>query len=383
MPGLSAPAVLDAVLSVLPLDNFVTHAALTMQVVGDASSVPPAVAEFNTLLRQHGHPQAASLERFAFYERAAQAFAVVATGFVATKIVANDVLSVTGPETVSQRVRAYQGFTQQILSGAILPGQFISQRELMTLLDMPLGAVREMIPRLEAGGLIKTVPQRGLQIAHVDLKLIRNAFQVRSMIEREAVLAFVQSASDSELAAIEAAHQQILARANKASTTDGQLLAARLDAPDGAIKAYALFAHCFTCTKDVFAATRIAQGLSAQGIAVLRFDFTGLGSSEGDFANTNFSSNVGDLVAAAQYMADKLGAPSLIIGHSLGGAAVLAAAGQVASVKAVVTIGAPSDPSHVTRLFGDHLDTIHADGEAQVQLAGRPFTIKRQFLLDA
>jgi DNA-binding GntR family transcriptional regulator len=130
----------------------------------------------------------------------------------------------TGPETVSQRVRAYQGFTQQILSGAILPGQFISQRELMTLLDMPLGAVREMIPRLEAGGLIKTVPQRGLQIAHVDLKLIRNAFQVRSMIEREAVLAFVQSASDAELAAIEAAHQQILARANRASTTDGQLL---------------------------------------------------------------------------------------------------------------------------------------------------------------
>ena len=145
-------------------------------------------------------------------------------GFVATKIVATDVLSVTGPETVSQRVRAYQGFTQQILSGAILPGQFISQRELMTLLDMPLGAVREMIPRLEAGGLIKTVPQRGLQIAHVDLKLIRNAFQVRSMIEREAVLAFVQSASDAELAAIEAAHQQILARANTASTTDGQLL---------------------------------------------------------------------------------------------------------------------------------------------------------------
>jgi DNA-binding GntR family transcriptional regulator len=131
---------------------------------------------------------------------------------------------VTGPESVSQRVRAYQGFTQQILSGAVLPGQFISQRELMTLLDMPLGAVREMIPRLEAGGLIKTVPQRGLQIAHVDLKLIRNAFQVRSMIEREAVLAFVQSASDAELAAIEAAHQQILARANKASTTDGQLL---------------------------------------------------------------------------------------------------------------------------------------------------------------
>jgi len=145
-------------------------------------------------------------------------------GVTATKIVAPEVVTMTGPETVSQRVRAYQGFTQQILSGAILPGQFISQRELMTLLDMPLGAVREMIPRLEAGGLIKTVPQRGLQIAHVDLKLIRNAFQVRSMIEREAVLAFVQSASDSELAAIEAAHQQILARANRASTTDAQVL---------------------------------------------------------------------------------------------------------------------------------------------------------------
>ena len=145
-------------------------------------------------------------------------------GALATKSVANDSSLSPGPDAVSQRVRAYQGFTQQILSGAILPGQFISQRELMTLLDMPLGAVREMIPRLEAGGLIKTVPQRGLQIAHVDLKLIRNAFQVRSMIEREAVLAFVQSASDSELAAIEAAHQQILARANKASTTDGQLL---------------------------------------------------------------------------------------------------------------------------------------------------------------
>lgn len=144
--------------------------------------------------------------------------------FAASKNVARDGAALGRPDAVSQRVRAYQGFTQQIVSGAILPGQFISQRELMTLLDMPLGAVREMIPRLEAGGLIKTVPQRGLQIAHVDLKLIRNAFQVRSMIEREAVLAFVQSASDAELAAIEAAHQQILARANQANTTDAQLL---------------------------------------------------------------------------------------------------------------------------------------------------------------
>ena len=145
-------------------------------------------------------------------------------GFAAAKNVARDGAALGRPDAVSQRARAYQGFTQRIVSGAILPGQFISQRELMTLLDMPLGAVREMIPRLEAGGLIKTVPQRGLQIAHVDLKLIRNAFQVRSMIEREADRAFVQSASNAELAAIEAAHQQILARANKASTTDPQLL---------------------------------------------------------------------------------------------------------------------------------------------------------------
>jgi DNA-binding GntR family transcriptional regulator len=123
----------------------------------------------------------------------------------------------TGPcdlQTVSQRARAYQGFTHQIVSGGIHGGQFISQRELMALLDMPLGAVREMIPRLEAGGLIKTVPQRGLQIAHVDLKLIRNAFQVRAMIEREAILHFVHSASTDELDAIEAAHRDILRRAS-------------------------------------------------------------------------------------------------------------------------------------------------------------------------
>lgn len=164
---------------------------------------------------------------------------------------------------------------------------------------------------------------------------------------------------------------------------DGQLLSARLDLPDGEVHAYALFAHCFTCTKDVFAAARIAHSLAARGIAVLRFDFTGLGSSEGEFADTNFSSNVQDLVAAADFMRRELAAPRLLIGHSLGGAAVLAAAGDIAEVKAVVTIGAPSDPSHVTRLFDEHLDTIEADGEARVNLAGRVFTIKRQFLLDA
>lgn len=114
----------------------------------------------------------------------------------------------------TQRARAYLGFTQHILNGGIRSGQFISQRELMALLDMPLGAVREMIPRLEAGGLIKTVPQRGLQIVHVDLSLIRNAFQVRSMIEREAILGFVHTASDAELDAIEASHRDILARAS-------------------------------------------------------------------------------------------------------------------------------------------------------------------------
>ena len=165
--------------------------------------------------------------------------------------------------------------------------------------------------------------------------------------------------------------------------TDGQKLAAKLDSPSGEIKAYALFAHCFTCGKDVFAASRIAQALTEHGIAVLRFDFTGLGASEGDFANTNFSSNVADLVAAANHMRGALAAPAILIGHSLGGAAVLAAASAITEVKAVVTIGAPSDPSHVTGMFRDHIDTIETEGEAQVQLAGRPFKIKRQFLVDA
>ncbi|MEO5793541.1 MAG: GntR family transcriptional regulator [Rhodoferax sp.] len=135
-------------------------------------------------------------------------------------------LAPTRQEPTSQRARAYQGFTQQLLSGNIRPGQFVSQRELMTLLDMPLGAVREMIPRLEAGGLVKTVPQRGLQIAHVDLKLIRNAFQLRAMIEREAVRLFVRSVGTAELDEIEAAHHDILRRARAAQpdTPDAVLL---------------------------------------------------------------------------------------------------------------------------------------------------------------
>jgi alpha/beta superfamily hydrolase len=163
----------------------------------------------------------------------------------------------------------------------------------------------------------------------------------------------------------------------------GHKLAARLDAPDGAVKAYALFAHCFTCGKDVFAASRIAQGLTEHGIAVLRFDFTGLGASEGEFANTNFSSNLADLVAAADYLRASHGAPKLLVGHSLGGAAVLGAAERIPEVRAVVTVAAPSDPSHVTGLFHQHLGQIAEQGEAEVQLAGRPFRIKQQFVDDA
>ncbi|MCR9256108.1 MAG: bifunctional alpha/beta hydrolase/OsmC family protein [Alphaproteobacteria bacterium] len=163
---------------------------------------------------------------------------------------------------------------------------------------------------------------------------------------------------------------------------NGQTLAARLERPKGPIVAYALFAHCFTCSKDIFAATRIARGLAEQGIATFRFDFTGLGHSEGDFANENFSSNVEDLVAAAGHMRDTLAAPTVLIGHSLGGAAVLAAAGQIPEVKAVATIGAPADPAHVSHLFDAHIDSIQAEGEAAVELFGRTFTVKKHFLED-
>jgi putative redox protein len=163
----------------------------------------------------------------------------------------------------------------------------------------------------------------------------------------------------------------------------GALLAARLDLPDTPARACALFAHCFTCGKDIYAASRIAEALVAHGIAVLRFDFTGLGSSEGEFANTNFSSNVADLVAAADWLRREHAAPALLIGHSLGGAAVLAAADAMPEVRAVATIGAPSDPGHVAGLFREHVPEIEARGEALVQLAGRPFRIRREFLADA
>ena len=164
--------------------------------------------------------------------------------------------------------------------------------------------------------------------------------------------------------------------------SEGHQLAAALDTPDGPIAAYALFAHCFTCGKDVLAAKRIATALAAKGIAVLRFDFTGLGSSEGDFANSTFSSNVADLVRAAGHLRETRKAPAILIGHSLGGAAILAAAGQIPDAKAVVTIAAPSDPLHVTHLFGDRIEDIRKHGKVEVSLAGRPFHIKREFLDD-
>ncbi len=162
----------------------------------------------------------------------------------------------------------------------------------------------------------------------------------------------------------------------------GENLDARLDMPTGEPIAYALFAHCFTCTKDIFAANRIAKGLNDDNIAVLRFDFTGLGASEGEFANTNFSSNVEDLIAAADTMRDKLMAPEIIIGHSLGGAAVLAAAKNIPECKAVVTIGAPSDPTHVMNNFKNSIKEIENEGEAEVLLVGRPFRIQKQFIED-
>ncbi len=162
----------------------------------------------------------------------------------------------------------------------------------------------------------------------------------------------------------------------------GEMLAARLDSPISAPRAYALFAHCFTCSKDIFAASRISAALVERGFAVLRFDFTGLGMSEGEFANTNFSSNVADLVKAAEYLRAEYVAPTLLIGHSLGGAAVLAAAGEIEETKAVVTIGAPAEPAHVEKQFGDNLEAIREQGELEVKLAGRPFRIKKQFLED-
>jgi uncharacterized OsmC-like protein/alpha-beta hydrolase superfamily lysophospholipase len=162
----------------------------------------------------------------------------------------------------------------------------------------------------------------------------------------------------------------------------GDMLAARLDLPDGPVRATAVFAHCFTCSKDIPAARHIAARLVAQGIAVLRFDFTGLGHSKGEFANTHFSSNVEDLLRAVSWLADKGMAPSLLIGHSLGGAAVIKAAPEVSGLRAVATIGAPFEPAHVSNNFGTRLNEIRENGTATVTLGGRDFTIRKSFLDD-
>ena len=162
----------------------------------------------------------------------------------------------------------------------------------------------------------------------------------------------------------------------------GTALAARLDMPDGPYLATALFAHCFTCGKDIAAARRISSRLASIGIAVLRFDFTGLGHSEGEFENTSFTSNVQDLIAAGQYLAGRNMAPSLLIGHSLGGAAVLRARAGIPSVQAVATIGSPVDPAHVAHLFSDQIEDIRDKGQADVVLAGRTFQIGVEFVED-
>ncbi len=174
-----------------------------------------------------------------------------------------------------------------------------------------------------------------------------------------------------------------MARQNVQFTSnEGHQLSGALDLPDGQPRAFALFAHCFTCSKNLKAATNIAKSLNDTGIAVLRFDFTGLGESEGEFADTNFSSNVADLLAAVSYMDENYQAPAILIGHSLGGAAVLQAAASIPSAVAIVTIGSPSRPSHITAMFENDRAEIESTGQATVQLGGRPFVVKKQFLED-
>lgn len=171
----------------------------------------------------------------------------------------------------------------------------------------------------------------------------------------------------------------------KATFTGGDgesQLDARLDLPPGPPRAYALFAHCFTCGKDVFAASRIARALTNHGIAVLRFDFTGLGASDGEFANTTFSSNIADLLAAAGWLREHHAAPKILIGHSLGGAAILAAAGEIPEAAAVCTIAAPAEPTHVRRHLKVSAEEMQSAGKGEVRLGGRPFTITKEFLED-
>lgn len=161
----------------------------------------------------------------------------------------------------------------------------------------------------------------------------------------------------------------------------GHELAARLELPAGEPRAYAVFAHCFTCSKDSKAAAYTSQALAARGIAVLRLDFTGLGTSGGEFSDSNFTSNIGDLVSACDFLRRKHRPPQILIGHSLGGAAVLAAAAEIPEARAIATIGAPFEPQHVSHLIADQ-EKIHAEGQATVDIGGRPFLIRKQFLDD-
>lgn len=163
---------------------------------------------------------------------------------------------------------------------------------------------------------------------------------------------------------------------------DGIKLTGILDRPQGARRATALFAHCFTCSKDLKAAARIARSLTDAGVAVLRFDFTGLGQSSGEFADSNFSTNISDLLDAAGWLQSELGGPDLLVGHSLGGTAVLAAARKIAEAKVVATIAAPAEPAHLKHMLSGSEDTIRTEGQARVNLGGRPFTIRRQFIDD-
>jgi putative redox protein len=168
----------------------------------------------------------------------------------------------------------------------------------------------------------------------------------------------------------------------KFKNNQGQNLAALLELPNEKPLGYAIFAHCFTCNKNLTAVRNIGRALTSKGIAVFRFDFTGLGESEGEFEDTNFTSNVDDLIAAADYLKTNYEAPSILIGHSLGGAAVLFATHQIPSIKAVITIGAPSNPSHVSHLFENSISEINEKGVAKLSIGGRPFKIKEQFLND-
>jgi len=163
---------------------------------------------------------------------------------------------------------------------------------------------------------------------------------------------------------------------------DGQALAGILDMPDRAPRAYALFAHCFTCSKNLKAATNIAHAMTDAGIAVLRFDFTGLGKSEGAFEDTSFSSNIADLLSAVDWLEKEHRAPEILFGHSLGGTAVLQAASRIPSAVAVATIGSPADPEHVTHMLTGAEDALAEDGVAEVQLGGRPFRIRKEFVDD-